>query len=83
MNKNEIIEVLRECWKEVLGYDEVNDNEEFIDAGGTSLLSNDLRIEISNKLSIEVGVEKIYEYPTIAEMADYIINIDNDKNGDK
>lgn len=56
------------CWREVLGRS-VAPDENFLDAGGTSLEALRLAILLEKNFAVELGATFVFEYPTINSQA--------------
>jgi len=59
-------------WKDQLKLSSLGVDDNFFNMGGTSLIVQRLVAQIGQGLNIEIPVTKIYQYPTIAELAKYI-----------
>ncbi|HYO60104.1 non-ribosomal peptide synthetase, partial [Archangium sp.] len=70
--QTELERAVAAIWQEVLGLPKVGTNDRFFDLGGNSLSI----IEVQKKLSIALGVEvrltKLFQYPTIASLAQHL-----------
>lgn len=69
----EIKTVLKEIWKNVLECDEVQDDDDFFELGGNSLLITMLTEEIEQALQVEIDVDEIYDYDTIEKQEQLIV----------
>ncbi len=72
-NKTE--ERLITIWKEFFEIEKISLNDDFFDLGGHSLIATRLIIRIQEEFSIKLSINKIFEYPTLEEQAQYIENI--------
>jgi len=63
---------LAEIWSDVLGVDRVGIHNNFFDIGGTSVLSAKLIIKIRKRFNIDISIIRVYHYPTIELMANFI-----------
>jgi amino acid adenylation domain-containing protein len=68
----EVEEKITGVWKEILGLEDIGVNDNFFELGGNSLQI----ITISNKMKVILGndipVVKIFSYPTIRALANYL-----------
>jgi amino acid adenylation domain-containing protein len=62
-------EVLAGVWAEVLGVERVGVEENFFDLGGHSLLALQIGSRVRKLLRVELSVRRMFESPTLAEMA--------------
>lgn len=62
---------LAEIWSAVLGMEEIGINDNFFDLGGHSLLAIQL-VERILSAGLSLTVAQLFQYPTIAQMADVI-----------
>ena len=70
--ENEIQTKLLYIFKEVLNLQKISIEESFFDAGGDSLDAISLAARIAKNLNVQILVRKIFEYPTIRELGEYI-----------
>lgn len=64
--------LLTTIWREVLCIDRVGIRNNFFDIGGTSILSAKVVSKIKYRLGVDVPIIRIYQYPTIELMANFI-----------
>ncbi len=65
-------QVLAEIWADVLGVERVGIRDNFFDLGGHSLKATQVMARAAKTLQVELPLRKIFECPTIAELADQI-----------
>lgn len=73
--RNEIEQKLVEIWQEVLGVEKVGIQDNFFDLGGHSLTATKLVSRIQEEFSIKLSINKVFEYVTIEQQAEYIENL--------
>lgn len=59
-------------WKRILGTDRINRQVKFFEVGGTSLLMVRVAIELKRGHDIDVSIVNLFQYPTIAELAQFL-----------
>jgi len=69
---NELEEILTEIWTEVLNIDRIGIHDNFLELGGTSLAAIRLAARIDEAFELEIPVNRVFEFPTIAELAAHI-----------
>jgi len=70
--ENEIEEILVHIWEEVLHLEQVGIQDNFIELGGNSLAAIRVMARINEALELELPLNRIFESPTIAELAAHI-----------
>jgi acyl carrier protein len=60
---------LAEMWQEALGRDRVGVHDNFFDVGGHSLMATRLVSRIRQQFAVELPLQRMFESPTIAELA--------------
>ena len=63
---------LAQIWAEILGLEQVGISDNFFELGGHSLLATQLVSRIRDRTQVKVPLRRIFETPTIAELAQYI-----------
>lgn len=66
---NETEEKLTEIWQYLLEIDQVGINDDFFELGGHSLLAVRMIAAIRKKFGVELSINEMFDYPTIAVMA--------------
>ncbi|PSB59204.1 type I polyketide synthase [Chamaesiphon polymorphus] len=64
--------ILTEIWQEILRLESVGVEDNFFDLGGNSLLGIKAIERMRSRCDFKVSVVKLYQYPTIRSMADYL-----------
>jgi len=63
---------LAEIWREVLGTEEIGEEDNFFDLGGQSLRAIPVLAAISARFGIDLSVQDVFEMPTLAGLAQRI-----------
>ncbi|HET7695318.1 MAG TPA: amino acid adenylation domain-containing protein [Vicinamibacterales bacterium] len=71
--RNELEEAVAEIWRSVLGIQKVGIHDNFFDAGGHSLMATRVIARLRETFGVEVGVRSLFEHPTIAGLADALL----------
>ena len=71
--RNETENALADIWSEVLKIGSVGIYDNFFEIGGHSLLATQIVSRIREKLDVEIPLNVIFETPTIADIAFYLI----------
>lgn len=79
--QNEIEHLIYEIWKEVLNLENIDINDNFFDVGGHSLLVIKVHQLLTQKLKTtkQVTVVDMFQYTTIASLANYISQESDEK----
>ncbi|GAB1540889.1 hypothetical protein NUACC21_35580 [Scytonema sp. NUACC21] len=72
-----IEKVLATIWAEVLGLEAISIHDNFFELGGHSLLATQVVSRLCRALGVEIKVQLLFEKPTIANLADAIVAIQN------
>ncbi len=72
VTNTEIEKNLVQIWSEVLGLNQIGVEDNFFDLGGTSLLGLQLIARIQKSFNIKLRGVKLYHYPSICKLAQYI-----------
>lgn len=63
---------LASIWSDLLNIEQVGIDDNFFDLGATSTLSMQIAGRVQQELGIELSVVKLFQYPTIAGLANYL-----------
>jgi acyl transferase domain-containing protein/thioesterase domain-containing protein len=63
------VEILSGIWKDLFGYDQIDENESFFNLGGSSLLALMLTARIEKHFNRKLPLSVLYQAPTIAALA--------------
>ena len=62
-------ELLAQIWAKLLKYEGISRQDNFFNLGGHSLLATQLIARIREQFQVELSVSKVFEYPTLQELA--------------
>lgn len=66
------VNTLRDLWRQVLGIEEIGEDEDFFDLGGNSLSAVELMSRIRDAFGRELSIAILFDAPTLAELAQVI-----------
>ena len=72
--QGEIEEVVHRIWSEVLNLNKISTLDDFLQLGGTSLSAIRIVSRIAEQIEFEIGVDKVFEFPTIELLSKEIEN---------
>ncbi|MFS0506489.1 AMP-binding protein [Lactiplantibacillus plantarum] len=78
IKKSSTLEQIRAIWYEVLNNDHISNDDNFFEAGGTSVLITQVYIKILEKFDLnqdEMSMIDLFDYATPAEQAKYIAKL--------
>jgi amino acid adenylation domain-containing protein len=67
--ENPIEEQLVEIWRDILGLEKVGVTNDFFELGGHSLLGTQMFARVKHLFSVNIGLRKLFEAPTIRQLA--------------
>jgi acyl transferase domain-containing protein/acyl carrier protein len=67
--ETEMENMIAKIWQDLLGLEQVGVRDNFLELGGHSLLATQMASRMRSSLGVEISVRKIFELPTIAELA--------------
>ncbi|MBD2690473.1 non-ribosomal peptide synthetase [Anabaena catenula] len=67
--RNPVEEVLAGIWTQVLGVSQVGIHDNFFELGGHSLLATQIISRIRKTFGVDIPLQRLFEFPTIAELA--------------
>ena len=59
-------------WTKLLKYEVISRQDNFFNLGGHSLLATQLIARIRDQLKVELSLSKVFEYPILKELANYL-----------
>jgi acyl carrier protein len=80
--RNELEQTIANIWQTLLALERVGIHENFFEVGGHSLLAFHLVLKLTDTLKIEFPLRSLFEYPTIAELAEVIEEIRGSEEAD-
>jgi acyl carrier protein len=76
--RNSTEEMLVTIWSEILGQQQIGINDNFFDLGGNSISIVQVAMQIQSQLGCaEIAIVKLFQYSTIARLADYLNGAQN------
>jgi amino acid adenylation domain-containing protein len=70
--RTEIEELIAQVWREILQLDKIGVHDNFFELGGHSLLATRVVARLRAKFNIDLPLQKLFELPTVAELAAHI-----------
>lgn len=67
--ENPIEEQLVDIWRDILGLEKIGVTNDFFELGGHSLLGTQMFARVKHIFSINIGLRKLFEAPTIRQLA--------------
>ncbi|MEA5601254.1 non-ribosomal peptide synthetase [Nostoc sp. UHCC 0252] len=64
--------LLSELWAKLLKYEALTRQDNFFNLGGHSLLATQLIARIRDKFKVELPLRKVFEFPILSELANYL-----------
>jgi acyl carrier protein len=74
---------LAAIWEQVLGVQPVGITDNFLDLGGNSLLAIRIIARLQEVIRVETPLRKLFELPTIAELAAFITQLQGEQKADE
>lgn len=68
----ELVAKIAELWAELLHRSEVRPDDNFFDAGGTSLLAMQMRLRLQARLQRELALTDVFRFPTVRALAAHL-----------
>ncbi|WP_201376287.1 non-ribosomal peptide synthase/polyketide synthase [Ktedonobacter robiniae] len=70
--RNPVEELMVSIWEEVLKVPSIGIHDHFFRLGGHSLLATQCLVRIRNSFQVDLPLQRFFDAPTIAELADYV-----------
>ncbi|KST65996.1 non-ribosomal peptide synthetase [Mastigocoleus testarum] len=67
--RHPVEELLAGIWSQVLGISQVGINDNFFEIGGHSLLATQVISRIRKTCAVDISLQRLFEFPTIAQLA--------------
>jgi acyl carrier protein len=64
-----ISDTIRTIWKRQLNLPDIKDDDDFFDLGGHSLIMHRIQVDIKDEIGIEVPMDELFRFPSIAEIS--------------
>jgi amino acid adenylation domain-containing protein len=80
--RNETGAQLSMIWREILKLDRAGIHDNFFDAGGDSILAGQLISRMRHAFGVELSAPRLFQFPTIAQVAEFIDKQPTRKIGD-
>ena len=78
--RTELESTIANIWREVLRIEQVGLQDNFFDLGGHSLLVVQVQARLSDVLGRDLPVVKLFQYPTITGLVEFLTDPDNSSN---
>ena len=75
--------LLASIWSQLLKLDKIGIHDNFFELGGNSLLSLQVVEQVQQKLEIDLPVVKLFQHPTISELANYLSKGGGDRSSEQ
>jgi acyl transferase domain-containing protein/NADP-dependent 3-hydroxy acid dehydrogenase YdfG/acyl carrier protein len=72
---------LRDLWCDILGRADIGPDDDFFDLDGDSLAAVALAGRIRDELGVEVGIETVFDHPTLGEMTSFLTSLTGAAHG--
>ncbi|WP_179376320.1 polyketide synthase [Winogradskyella wichelsiae] len=77
--KTKIEKAITKIWSKALHIPQIGIDDNFFEMGGNSLLTQKVAVLIAENLNVKIPVTKIYQYPTISGLAQFL-ELDQNKS---
>lgn len=75
-----VLAKVRRIWLDAFGRDNIGDEDEFFEIGGTSIHATQILRQITTELGVKVRLHDLYDYPVLIEFSHYITEQLSEKN---
>jgi len=80
--RDELEQLLADIWQQCLGVPQVGIHDDFFALGGQSLMASQLMVRVSEALGADCTVDLLFSAPTIAALAERIVELEVDDEDD-
>ena len=80
--RNKIEKQLADIWAEILKLERIGVADNFFDLGGHSLMATQVISRLRKQLNIEIPLSEMFGYPTVAELAQVVEGLLENRQGD-
>jgi FkbH-like protein len=70
--QTEMEHVIASVWSSILRLDRVGRDDNFFEAGGTSLLLVQVNSDLTERLGIDIAITDLFQYPTVRSLATHL-----------
>jgi len=70
--RTSVEEIVNRIWREVLNLERIGIHDNFFELGGHSLLATQVISRVRNMFGVDVPMHRLFQTPTIAELADFV-----------
>jgi len=70
--RTSVEEIVNRIWREVLNLERIGIHDNFFELGGHSLLATQVISRVRNIFGVDVPMHRLFQTPTIAELADFV-----------
>ncbi|MBW4477602.1 MAG: KR domain-containing protein [Tolypothrix brevis GSE-NOS-MK-07-07A] len=67
--RNKVEQSIADIWKELLGFEKIGVNDNFLDLGGNSLMATQMISQLRKFFQVELSLRTVFEAQTIADLA--------------
>lgn len=67
-------------WKDSLGYNKIQAEDNFFSLGGNSLIAAEIISKINRNYKMDLNPSILYKYSTLAQFSNYIVNLNRESN---
>jgi amino acid adenylation domain-containing protein len=76
--KTSLEQALADIWVPILGLEQVSVQDDFFSLGGHSLMAAQVLSRLQETLNLEISINRLFEFPTIASLAAHLATLNAD-----